>query len=692
MEIRKKRNEQNIGNNFNLGIRGKMIAGILVPLVIILVIIGAFLTLNVGDIVDNLKSQNINQQIEVAGLKTVNYFAGAFSAAEVTAEMPSVTQMIDEVNASSEDFDFRDSELFGAVSKDLKKVAEKQGDSVQAVWLACVKNSQIMQSDDFISDETFVTTERLWYKMLAAKPGESIVTGAYVDASTGKLVVTVAAPVMDGDTVTAAVGIDILIDTLSKELSALNVGENGYIVAYDTDNNIIYHPDSDLILTNVSETEYSQEIIEAVSGGQNLDITACTDGENDLYASVKVLDDIGWTIFGCMPEKEYMQEQTDTFRIIACGFSICAVLLIVICGIRANSIVRPVKKLTDITKLLADGELDVEMNVSSNDEIGMLADNIHSIVERLKTYILYIDEIVDVLDGLGHGMLVFNLKQDYHGDFSRLKSALLDIQKSLSSTMIEIIGSADQVATGADQGMEVANSLAEGTTEQASSVEELAATIQDLFVRSKKGAENSLKASKQLDEIGAELENSNEKMQDMLKAMNNIAAQSGEIEKIIKTIEDIAFQTNILALNAAVEAARAGEAGKGFAVVADEVRNLASKSSEAASNTTVLIQSSVDAVGAGSNMANETAEGIAEVVKRAQEVVAVIDEIARDYQDQTENLGWVSTGIEQISSVVQTTSATSEESAASSQELADQANLLKKLASKFHIDRSYKEL
>ena len=237
----------------------------------------------------------------------------------------------------------------------------------------------------------------------------------------------------------------------------------------------------------------------------------------------------------------------------------------------------------------------------------------------------------------------------------------------------------DQVSSGAQ-------ALSQGATEQASSVEELAASINEISNNINQTAQQAQDASDKSMQVGEKAGESNNRMHDMLQAMADINASSGEIGKIIKTIEDIAFQTNILALNAAVEAARAGAAGKGFAVVADEVRNLASKSAEASKNTAVLIENSLQAVENGKRIADETAQSLEVVISDIQEASSLMGSIAKAATDQAESISQITLGIDQISSVVQTNSATAEESAAASEELSGQAQILNELVRKFRLD------
>lgn len=339
---------------------------------------------------------------------------------------------------------------------------------------------------------------------------------------------------------------------------------------------------------------------------------------------------------------------------------------------------------------MANGDLDVAVEVNSGDEVGEMAESITQLVARLKTYILYINEVSAVIEEVGHGNLIFELQQDYVGEFARMKIALDEIKSSLSRTILQITDSVALVDSNSTQIASSSQGLAQGSVEQASTIQELFATVQDLAAQSTTDAQHSRDLSLDVQNIGNEITEGNRQMQQMVTAMENISTQSAEIANIIKTIEDIAFQTNILALNAAVEAARAGAAGKGFAVVADEVRSLATKSSEAAKSITTLIQSSVQAVNEGSQIANNTASSLSAVAQNVGNVMTEMEQFAIRYQQQATELGDIPTGIDQISSVVQNNSATAEQNAATSEELSTQVHVIRTLTERFKVDESFR--
>lgn len=368
---------------------------------------------------------------------------------------------------------------------------------------------------------------------------------------------------------------------------------------------------------------------------------------------------------------------------------IASLLLSIILGIAiATGISKPINACVNRLRAFKKGDISSPApHVNTKDEMFDLTDTFDQIVTHLSN--VFQDEIY-VFNEMAHGNYDVSSKarELYIGDLAPILEAMLGLKSNMTSTLQQIRQNAEQVASGSEQIATASQALSQGATEQASSVQELAATVDEISKRVNENAHNANNAADVAKEAGINLESCNQQMQALIAAMDEISTCSSEIGKIIKTIEDIAFQTNILALNAAVEAARAGTAGKGFAVVADEVRNLASKSAEASKNTATLIANAIRAVENGSAIVNTTADSMSITVTGAEKAVTLLEQINAASAEQADSISQVSVGIDQISAVVQTNSATAEEVAASSEELSTQSDLMKSLVEKFKLSNT----
>ena len=354
-----------------------------------------------------------------------------------------------------------------------------------------------------------------------------------------------------------------------------------------------------------------------------------------------------------------------------------------------DAVVEPIGAALSVLQAMEYGDLHTKMEGEYNGDYAVIKTTMNETIQNIDNYI---SEISNVLTEIAKGNLNLSITADYRGDFVVIKDSLNNIITTMSQVMGEISVSAEQVSSGARQVSDGSQTLSQGSTLQASSIEELTASIAEIAAQTKKNAVSAGQAHELASTVKVNAEQGNEQMQDMLSSMVAINDSSINISKIIKVIDDIAFQTNILALNAAVEAARAGQHGKGFAVVAEEVRNLAARSADAARETTELIEGSVRKVEAGTKIANETAAALNEIVSGIEKAADIVGEIASASNEQASAIAQVNKGVEQVSDVVQNNSATAEESAAASEELSGQAELLKQMVGRFQLNQAAETL
>lgn len=564
----------------------------------------------------------------------------------------------------------------------------KQNDAYPAGIYTALTNGKLLHAS-FVPDASYNVFEKPWYKD-GLNSNDFILGSVYFDEDSQSYVVGASGRLTDSAGATKGVAAaDVYLNSISDIVQETTLEKTGGIFLVDTRTDIIIgHKDEEITgqeLAKLTDGMYPF-ITKKVTAKEEGLFTYQDKKGDDIYIQVAKVPNSDWIAVSYVPGKEVLSDINSLTKLMI-GIALLAIaILITLMVLLIRKVIgKPVHELNAVACKIAEGELNQSITYQSNDEFGQLSDNFNKTTMRLREYVNYISEISDVLTEIAKGNLAFTLRYEYVGDFEKIKQSLELISDSLNETIGQIRQASEEVSHGADQMSSGAQTLSQGATEQASSIQELAATITDVSTQANDNAARAQQARDISKQVGEQILDSNDKMQTMSGSIQKISDKSTEIHKIIKTIEDIAFQTNILALNAAVEAARAGEAGKGFAVVADEVRNLASKSSDAAKETTALINQTVEAVDEGTGVADATARAMITVVESAKEVTALIEEIAGQSTTQASSAQNITRGIDQISGVIQTNSATAEESAAASEELSGQADLLKELVSRFKL-------
>lgn len=534
-------------------------------------------------------------------------------------------------------------------------------------------------------------SERAYFK--AAMNGETMVSEPLISKKTGKLTIIVAAPLWEnGVSGSKAVGCVYVVpdeEFLNDIVRSISYGEQGSSFILDASGNLIADEDIENVKNEVNMIDQggsSATLAEKMASG-NTDVCKIElNGESMYVGYATIPETSNWTIAVFGPVSEHLASAKTT--ILVCVILLAAVLAIagISAKILGKKIGEPIMKCTERILLLSQGDITSEVpHIQRNDETGLLANATETVVNSLNSIIKDIGRILKET-AEGHLNVDTEISENlYIGDYAQLLESINNIESNLRDTMSRISTAADEVSSGSDQVSAGAQALSQGATEQAAEIETLAQRIHDISDQISANTSNCDEARQLVTNSAKSVATANEEMTRLTEAMGNIDDTSQQIGNIIKTIEDIAFQTNILALNAAVEAARAGAAGKGFAVVADEVRNLASKSAEAAGSTSALIEKTIEAVRVGTEITSETEKSMLEVAELTNRVEKIVVGIADASDRQSEDIEYITTGIEQISGVVQNNSATAEESAASSEELSGQASMLKELVDRFEI-------
>ncbi len=595
---------------------------------------------------------------------------------------PEIIHVLAETKAGD---DIREAEKMDTVMENLVKIASLDPSNIMAVWISDLDASVLTQSDGFTSGEGWDVTTREWYKCIEMK--QTILTEPYVDSATGKMILSAVSPIYDETgAALGAVGMDISMDHMTDVMSSYKIGRGGYILLLSQSGTFLYHPQSDIIQKNITEINISQNVVDAVLSGSNTFLRYSANGMPK-YGSVEPAGETGYIIVSNLPVLEYYSLLIGMVIALVIIFIIGIILIAVSIKKSAAKLTKPILELNHIAQKLADGDLDVHLHIESEDEIGELGESIGKTVSRLKEYIVYIDETAEVLAEISNGHLNISLKNDYVGEFQKIKDALINISDSMNEVMEGINETSERVSVGATELASASQMIAEGAELQAASVEEIAATtntVADHVENSRRDAEHAAQETEHVTEM---IEQNQEKMTLMMNAMNEIRQTSQQVVGIIQTIEEIAEQTNLLSLNASIEAARAGEAGKGFSVVADEIGKLATESSKAASTTRDLIEISMEEINKGNTIADSAMSALRESVSAVGGVNNMIRKTAENAAVQAESMEQLRTGIDEIARAIQDNSAASQETSATSEELASHAEVLNKMVQKFELKR-----
>ena len=530
----------------------------------------------------------------------------------------------------------------------------------------------------------WISYERGWYQGAVENPGIPYITEPYTDSQTGQLCITVAKAVLKDGNVAGVCAADMFIDVLSGIVSSTVVAKDSFAFLTDGDGGLLVHPneaygpdqnDNFQKLSEIEGGHYAELWSMSAADGSSVKIKSA-DGVSRYYTA-QTIPATGWKLFTAVPVSVVNAPITQLLVVVVPVVVLVLVAAVVLLYITVRRIViRPVRDITRAATRLATGDTDISLQGGYKGEIADLSDSFMQMAHS-------ISEQAQATRRIAGGDLTVHVPVRSGQDVMGM--ALQDLTSNLGRIIASISAASAGVTSSADQISSNSQALAQGATEQASSVNQLSASISDMAGKLQQNEERTTAASTASGNILESARHSTEQMARMMDAVNEINNASSNISKVIKVIEDIAFQTNILALNAAVEAARAGAQGKGFAVVADEVRTLAAKSAQAASETTTLIQNSISKAAEGTRIAEETSQSLQAIIEGVEQTTSLMREVSNATSEQARAITQIDTGIEQVNQVVAANAATSEESAAAAHQLSSEARTLSQIVSEFQV-------
>ncbi len=647
---------------------------VLIFLAILIVIVG----LMFANFVNTANGTEIRLQSEAASWEVSNFFQPYIGTVENISVNPQIQNVLAGTVTGKKIESQLDSE---EAQRYLYNIAMAEEGTVIAAWIVDIDSSSLMMSNGYCSNGDFDSSQFEWYSCVEKKA--TVYSEPYMSTSAGVAVVSLVCPVYDdkGDLLGIA-GMDIALDKVASAMESHTIGKSGFAVLLSPKGTVAYAPTKEIILLNMADLSVNEEAIAAVESQtpQSMQIQF---GASKEYGHFATVGDSGYMVLCVMPIGEFFESTILCIGVlILFGITVCIAVMIVIRKISKN-ITEPISELTDIVKKLSEGNLDVVITTDTNNEIGELAYYIGKTVDRLKEYIVYIDEVSTVLTRVADGDLRIELENEYVGEFAKLKEALLSISNGLTKLISGIQSGSSQVFDGSDELAKVSQSLAENATMQMSAVETLMSTTNKITEEVQQSQLKAEESTRETNRVTQKMEENQEMMNKMAATMDKIQETSNEVVTIIQAIEQIADQTNLLALNASIEAARAGESGRGFAVVADEIGKLADESAKAANTTRELIQISLQEIEAGYAVTREVKVSLQEAVAAFTNVSEMIAETTDMTVEQAEDMRMVRKEVEEITQGITDNSAFAEESSATAQELASQAAVLNDLVGHF---------
>ncbi len=562
---------------------------------------------------------------------------------------------------------------------ELETIANVFGDTALQLIVGSVESNSVMNHQGDRAGSDFMLSNTPYYLAISEK--RLVITSAYSDSRTGEKVVTIAYPVFgDSGETLGLLAFDLFVEKLSGFITSTTFGESGTTFLLDSNGSVLVSPSGSNI--NFESQDFQGAQLQSQLDNPSGEIIEFTVDGVPRMGGFALIENTGWTLISAVDVAD-IHQRTELLVGALTGLQIFCFVLTVVFSVKfLHKRLSPIKEISDYMHEVSEGNLHTSLAYQSEDELGTLVEDIKSMVETL---FLYINHVTSTVGDFAEGRITVDKNIDYIGEFKPVYDSLLRFESLMCDSISKLQRGVEEVGVGAVQISNGANALASGSQEQEASVQEMTSLISSIETEIQETAEYSGKISTYSTNLKDNIHINNDKMKELATNVQEIRNHSLEVTRIIKVIEDVAFQTNILALNAAVEAARAGSAGRGFAVVADEVRNLSILTSEAVKDTTKIITEMEIFVASSTDLAKDTSFGLQNIADEAQEFVRNMDNINASTKEQSEAISNIHKGMKQISNVVHQNAAISEESSASTEELSSQATEMTELIQKFQI-------